>query len=114
MFSRLADTIVRWSGSVQAILFSVVVVAIWAAFGPAFHWSEGHQLVVNTGTTIVSFWLGFLILHAQQRDTLALQVKLDELILATTNARNELIGIEQRTEAEIEEVRINTENGRSS
>jgi len=70
-------------------------VVIWAVTGPLFHYSDTWQLVINTGTTIVTFLMVFLIQATQNRDTTALQLKLDELILATKTARNEVAGIEE-------------------
>jgi low affinity Fe/Cu permease len=78
---------------------------VWAITGPLFGFSDTWQLVINTGTTIVTFLMVFLIQATQNRDTLALQLKLDELILATRNARNEIAGIEQEPDAEIEKAK---------
>lgn len=103
-FDTVSDATVKWSGSATAVFSSIFVVAIWAAFGPIYEWSEGHQLVINTGTTIVTFWLAFIILHAQNKDTAAVQAKLDELI-RSSEARNEFIALDKRTEAEIEAAR---------
>jgi low affinity Fe/Cu permease len=80
----------------------VEVVVIWAVTGPLFNYSDTWQLVINTGTTIVTFLLVFLIQHTQNRDTLALQLKLDELILATKQARNEVVAIEEGPEEVLE------------
>ena len=74
---------------------------LWAISGPLFGFSDTWQLVINTGTTIVTFLMVFLIQATQNRDTPAMQLKVDELILATRNARNEIAGIEEQTDAEI-------------
>ena len=94
-FSRLAVLTARISGRPATFLTAVAVVAVWAITGPLFHYSDTWQLVINTGTTIVTFLMVFLIQATQNRDTLALQLKLDELIVATKAARNEVAGIEE-------------------
>jgi low affinity Fe/Cu permease len=94
-FSRLAVLTARISGKPGTFLTAVAVVLIWAITGPIFGYSDTWQLVINTGTTIVTFLMVFLIQATQNRDTLALQLKLDELILATRAARNEVAGIEE-------------------
>src|SRR5262249_1147553 len=79
-------------------LLATAVVVIWAVTGPVFKYSDTWQLVINTGTTIVTFLMVFLIQHTQNRDTLALQLKLDELVLATRQARNDIVAIEEASE----------------
>jgi low affinity Fe/Cu permease len=83
----------------------VLVVAVWAGTGPLFGFSDTWQLVINTGTTIVTFLMVFLIQTTQNRDTVAMQVKLDELIRAIDPARNELLDLEELEECDIEEMR---------
>ena len=100
-FARLASRTARLAGSARAFALCVAVVILWAATGPLFHFSEAWQLVINTGTTIVTFLMVFLIQNTQNRDGLALQTKLDELIL-TSDAENEFIGIERLTDVELE------------
>jgi low affinity Fe/Cu permease len=100
-FSRMADQTARLTGRPLTFLTAAAVVIIWAVTGPIFGYSDTWQLVINTGTTIVTFLMVFLIQHTQNRDTMALQVKLDELILATKQARNNVIGIEEEPEEEI-------------
>lgn len=78
---------------------------VWAVTGPLFGFSDTWQLVINTGTTIVTFLMVFLIQATQNRDTLALQLKLDELILATKNARDQIAGIEEAPDEEIEKAK---------
>jgi low affinity Fe/Cu permease len=102
LFARFASATAKMAGSPVAFLICLVSVLIWAATGPAFHYSETWQLVINTGTTIVTFLMVFLIQATQNRDTLALQLKLDELIIATKNARNHLAGIEEATDHVLE------------
>src|SRR5438552_9972202 len=98
--SRFATVVPRWTGSTVGFILAVIVIAVWAATGPLFRWSDTWQLVINTGTTIVTFLMVFLIQNAQNRDASAIQAKLDELIRAG-RARNEFIGIEHLTEAEL-------------
>lgn len=101
-FQRITDSVARACASKYAVIGSFVFVAIWAAFGPTYQWSEGHQLFINTTTTVVTFWLGFLILAAQYRGDKAISVKIDELIRAQDKADNSLIRLEEKTEDEIE------------
>lgn len=101
-FARLAVATSRISGRPATFLLAVAVVVIWAVTGPLFGFSDTWQLVINTGTTILTFLMVFLIQATQNRDTLALQLKLDELILATRNARNQIAGIEEASDEEIE------------
>ena len=105
-FERLANRVSSAVGRPRAFLIAFMVVVIWAVSGPIFHWSDTWQLVINTGTTIVTFLMVFLIQNAQNRDGAAIQAKLDELIRAVSHARNEFIGIEHLTEAELAEVLI--------
>lgn len=105
-FARLAVATSRISGRPATFLLAVAVVVIWAVTGPLFGFSDTWQLVINTGTTIVTFLMVFLIQSTQNRDTLALQLKLDELIVATKNARNHIAGIEETSDAEIEKAKL--------
>jgi low affinity Fe/Cu permease len=108
-FDKLSDATVKWAGSASAVLISVGSTAVWGALGPVYHFSDTWQLVANTATTIVTFWMVFVIQHSQNKDSAAVQAKLDELILAVSAARNDLIGLDLRTEQEIEEVRAEHE-----
>lgn len=105
-FARLAVATSRISGRPTTFLLAVVVVLVWAITGPLFGFSDTWQLVINTGTTIVTFLMVFLIQATQNRDTLALQLKLDELILATKNASNRIAGIEQASDEELEKAKV--------
>lgn len=105
-FARLAVATSRVSGRPATFLLAVAVVLVWTITGPLFAFSDTWQLVINTGTIIVTFLMVFLIQATQNRDTLALQLELDELILATKNARNEIAGIEEAPDAELERARI--------
>ena len=84
---------------------AVLVIVVWAATGPVFGWSDTWQLVINTGTTIVTFLMVFLIQSTQSRDTRALHLKLDELIRVNQAARNSLLNLEDMSEDEIQEVK---------
>ena len=101
-FSRFASTASHWAGSPWAFAAAAAVVVIWAVAGPFFGFSDVWQLTINTGTTIVTFLIVFLIQNSQNRDTKALQIKMDELIRATKGASNTLIDLENMTEAEID------------
>ncbi len=95
------------AGAGHPLTFSAAVgiVALWALTGPLFHYSDTWQLVINTGTTIVTFLMVFLIQNSQNRDGAAMQAKLDELLRAVDKAREQFIGIEHLTDAQIELVR---------
>jgi low affinity Fe/Cu permease len=105
IFDRIAERIAAWAGRPSAFILALAVIAAWGLSGPAFHWSDTWQLVINTGTTIVTFVMVFLIQNAQNRDASAIQCKLDELIRAVSHARNQFIGIEHLTEFELHELR---------
>jgi low affinity Fe/Cu permease len=102
-FSTFATRAARVAGSPPAFAACLLVVLGWAATGPFFGYSQTWQLVINTGTTIVTFLMVFLIQNTQNRDGLALQTKLDELIL-TSAAEDEFVGIERLTDRELEEL----------
>jgi len=100
LFARFANATAKAAGSPIAFLLCVTLVVAWAASGPIFRFSETWQLVINTGTTIITFLMVFLIQNTQNRDGAALQTKLDELILAS-NAENQFIGIETLSDKEL-------------
>ena len=102
-FARFATWTARVTGSPFAFLTCVVLVVVWAVTGPAFKFSETWQLVINTGTTIVTFLMVFLIQNTQNRDGAAVQTKLDELI-RSSEAGNEFMGIERLTDRELEQL----------
>ena len=105
VFEHLAGRIAAASGRPRAFMLALAIIIVWAVSGPVFQWSDTWQLVINTGTTIITFLMVFLIQNAQNRDACAIQAKLDELIRAVGHARNEFIGIEHLTEMELEAIR---------
>ena len=90
-----------WTGSSQAFAGAVGVVIIWALLGPIFHFSDTWQLVINTGTTIVTFLMVFLIQRSQNKDSLAIHLKLNEIVASLQGASNRLINVEDLTEHEV-------------
>ena len=104
-FARMANTTARAAGRPFTFIACVAVVVVWAVAGPMFHYTDTWQLVINTGTTIVTFLMVFLIQNTQNRDGAALQAKLDELIRVTELARYDLVGIEIKPEQELEQLR---------
>lgn len=105
IFDRIASKITRASGSPTAFIAAVLLVIVWAAVGPLAGFSETWQLVINTGTTIITFLMVFVIQQSQNKDTMAIQLKLNELIAAIEEADNKLIDIEDLTEDEIEVIK---------
>jgi low affinity Fe/Cu permease len=101
-FSKFAHETARLSGKPLTFIAAVAVVLIWAAMGPLFNYSDTWQLVINTSTTIITFLMVFLIQNTQNRDTMALQVKLSELIIAARGAQNRLANAEELSEEELE------------
>jgi len=101
-FARIAEKASQATGSFWAFCLALTVIIVWALTGPLFGFSETWQLIINTGTTIVTFLMVFLIQHAQNKENRALQLKLNELIAATRGASNRLIDVEDLSEHEIE------------
>src|SRR4051812_14637276 len=98
---RFAAMATHWTGSTTAFILAVLTIAVWLITGPLFHWSNTWQLVINTGTTIVTFIMVFLIQRAQNKESLALQLKLNEIVAAIEGASNRLIDVEDLSEAEL-------------
>ena len=104
-FARMSNEVARLTGKPATFALCCLVIVVWGATGPVFHYSDTWQLIINTGTTIVTFLMVFLIQNTQNRDGAALQAKLDELIRATERARNELVATERMPEEKVAEVR---------
>jgi low affinity Fe/Cu permease len=98
MFS---ETVTRWSGTTGVFLLAAGIIVVWAAVGPVFDYSNTWQLVINTGTTVVTFLMVFLIQRSQNKDALAVHIKLNELVAAVQGASNRLIDIESLSEKEL-------------
>ncbi|RFU44435.1 low affinity iron permease family protein [Paraburkholderia sp. DHOC27] len=101
LFDQFASLVTRWAGSPAAFCLAVLTVVAWIVTGPIFHFSDGWQLVINTGTTIVTFLMVFLIQQSQNKDSVALHLKLNELLSSHRAANNHLIGIEDASEEEL-------------
>ena len=105
VFARVANATAHAAGKPLTFGLCFLIVIVWAVSGPIFHYSDTWQLVINTGTTIITFLMVFLIQNTQNRDGAALQAKLDELIRVTKEARNDLVGIENAPEKKLEAIR---------
>ena len=105
LFARFARWTAAMSGRPKTFMLACSVIIVWAITGPLFGFSDTWQLVINTGTTIVTFLMVFLIQNTQNRDTEALQIKLDELIRAMKGARNEVLNLEELDEVQLDEIR---------
>jgi low affinity Fe/Cu permease len=108
-FSRFAKLTARITGKPVTFMVAVSIVVLWAVTGPIFKFSDTWQLVINTGTTIITFLMVFLIQNTQNRDSEAMQVKLDELIRATQGAQNALLDLEELEEDELDRIKAGYE-----
>ena len=104
IFRKFANAISQIVGTSWVFITAVLVVILWAASGPMFHFSDTWQLVINTGTTIITFLMVFLIQNTQNRDNKAIHLKLDELIRGVKGARNGMVNLEQLSDAELEKL----------
>ena len=104
-FARFSALVAALAGRPATFVVAVATILVWGLSGPAFRWSDTWQLVINTGTTIVTFLMVFVIQNAQNRDAMAIQVKLDELICATSDAREKLVGIEDLDDTVVERLK---------
>jgi len=104
LFHRFSERAARAVGSSWAFLSALAVILVWAVSGPAFHFSDTWQLLINTGTTVVTFLMVFLIQNSQYRDSRVISLKLDELLRAVEGARTELVGLDHMSEEELETV----------
>lgn len=104
MFHKFAHKISNIAGHPAAFGVASLIIIVWALLGPTFKFSDTWQLIINTGTTIITFLMVFLIQNTQNRDGLAMQVKLDELIRANKHARNQLIDVEALSDEELDKV----------
>jgi low affinity Fe/Cu permease len=102
-FNAIADRITTALGSLQALAGSVILVVVWALTGPIFNFSDTWQLFINTTTTVVTFWMVFVIQNSANRQSKATQLKLDEIIRAVADARNDFIALDQAPEKELAE-----------
>ncbi len=110
LFSRAAHWIGQQCGRANVFMMAVAVIIAWALTGPFFHYSDTWQLIINTGTTIVTFLMVFLLQNTQNRDTAAIQLKLDELIRANQGARNMMLCLEDLSEEELKKVKATFES----
>src|SRR5690606_7591850 len=108
-FRHLSERIAQWAGTPWTFSIAIGLVLLWAVSGPLFGYSDTWQLVINTGTTIITFLMVFLIQNTQNRDAIAVQLKLDELLRVVKGARTGMINIDQLSNAELQELRRHLE-----
>src|SRR3954467_12555534 len=104
-FEALSESVTRWTGTTAAFASAIGIIVVWAVLGPIFGYSDTWQLVINTGTTIVTFLMVFLIQRTQNKDALALHLKLNELVAAMEGASNRLVDVEALGEGELKILR---------
>ena len=113
-FGKIAASSSGWLGSKWGFAGAALVIVLWAVTGPVFHYSDSWQLVINTGTTIVTFLMVFLIQNTQNRDARAINLKLNELIRAVDKARDQMIDIENLSDLELDELHVRYEKIRAA
>jgi len=113
-FGRFAASSSGWLGSKWAFSIAVLIIIVWAATGPMFHYSSDWQLIINTGTTIITFLMVFLIQNTQNRDARAINLKLNELIRSGDKAENQMIDIENLSDLELDELQARYEAVRNA
>lgn len=106
LFEQFSNSATKFTGSSSAFIIALLIVIVWAVSGPVFKYSETWQLVINTGTTIITFLMVFLIQKAQNKDGKAIQLKLNELIAAHERASNRMVDIEDLTEQELDQLHM--------
>jgi low affinity Fe/Cu permease len=104
-FNRFSKLAARWTGHPLTFLLAVLIIVVWGVTGPVFGFSDTWQLVINTGTTIITFLMVFVIQNTQNRDSAAVQIKLDELIRAIEGAHNSMLNLEELEDEELERIR---------
>lgn len=105
LFDKISSKVTKATGHPLATIIAFLLILVWGFTGPLFHYSDTWQLVINTSTTIITFLMVFIIQQSQNKDTMAIQLKLNELIAANKNASNQLVDIEDLTEKELETVK---------
>jgi len=105
MFERFSGWVSRSTGRPLTFILSVALVAVWAATGPFFGFNDTWQLIINTTTTVITFWMVFILQHTQSKDTKAIELKLDELIRKVSGTDDRLIGIEDATDATLDHLK---------
>ena len=104
-FSKFAQALSKWTGSPSTFLVAIVLICVWAATGPFFHFNDTWQLIINTSTTIITFLMVFLIQNTQNRDTDQLHIKIDELLRVTKDAQNAVLSLDNLDQKELHELR---------
>jgi low affinity Fe/Cu permease len=110
IFRSVAQTAAEWMASPAMFLAAIAVIVVWLAVGPMYGYSDTWQLVVNTGTSVITFLMVFLLQNTQSRDTRAIQLKLDELLRSIKSARNELVRLEDLSDEDLEKLKTEFSN----
>lgn len=110
VFSQIAQWTAQQCGRASTFIIACIIIVVWGVSGPVFNYSDTWQLIINTGTTIVTFLMVFLMQNTQNRDTVAIQLKLDELIRCNENARNAMLSLEDLTEEQLKRIKTTFAN----